>query len=179
MVVAGGPLRFFSSTDLKTWKPEGMQPEITTECPDIFKLEVGDTGTYKWVLNEGGRFYRVGDFKQVDGVWKFVPDNNQLLSMNFGPDAYAAQTYYGTGENGTPDGRRIMIQWMNNWNYAGSVGKITQTFNGQFTLQNELKLVDTDEGIRLTQQPIKEYESLRQAPTTFNNVTISPDHLIL
>ena len=49
-----------------------MQPEITTECPDIFKLEVGNTGTYKWVLSEGGRYYRVGDLKKVDGVWKFV-----------------------------------------------------------------------------------------------------------
>ena len=175
MVVAGGPLRFFSSKDLKTWKAEGNNSSITTECPDLYKLQVGDTGTYKWVLSEGGRYYRVGDFKQVDGVWNFVPDNDEHLAMNFAPDAYAAQTYYGTGENGTPDGRRIMINWMNNWNYAGSIGKITQTFNGQFTLQNEMKLVNTDDGIRLTQQPIKEYESLRQTPTTFDNVTISPN----
>ena len=175
MVVAGGPLRFFSSTDLKTWKAEGMQSEITTECPDMFKLQVEGTDIYKWVLSEGGRQYLVGDFKQVGGIWTFVPDDKQSLSMNFAPDAYAAQTYYGTGENGTPDGRRIMIQWMNNWNYAGSIGKITQTFNGQYTLQNELKLVDTADGIRLTQEPIKEYESLRQAPATFNNVTISPN----
>jgi fructan beta-fructosidase len=175
MVVAGGPLRFFSSTDLKNWKAEGMQSEITTECPDMYKLQVGDTGKYKWVLSEGGRYYRVGDFKIVDGVWKFVPDNNEHLTMNFAPDAYAAQTYYGTGTNGTPDGRRIMIQWMNNWSYAGSIGKITQTFNGQFTLQNEMKLINTADGIRLTQQPIKEYENLRQSPATFNNVTISPN----
>lgn len=175
MVVAGGPLRFFSSTDLKNWKAEGMQPEITTECPDMYKLQVGDTGVYKWVLSEGGRYYRVGDFKKVDDVWKFVPDNDEHLTMNFAPDAYAGQTYYGTGTDGTPDGRRIMIQWMNNWNYAGSIGKITQTFNGQFTLQNEMKLVQTDEGIRLIQQPIKEYENLRQAPITFDNVTISPN----
>jgi len=176
MVAAGGPLRFFSSKDLKTWKAEGNNSSITTECPDIFKLEVGDTGTYKWVLSQGGRYYRVGEFKQVDGVWNFVPDDDQVLPMNFAPDAYAAQTYYGTGENGTPDGRRIMIQWMNNWNYANSIGQITQTFNGQYTLQNELKLVQTTGGaIRLTQEPIKEYESLRQTPTTFNNVTISPN----
>lgn len=175
MVVAGGPLRFFSSTDLKTWKPEGMQPEIQTECPDIYKLEVGDTGTYKWVLSEGGRYYRVGDFKEVDGVWKFVPDSNDHLPMNFAKDAYAAQTYYGTGENGTPDGRRIMINWMNNWDYCNNVAPITKTFNGSFDLQTELKLVTTDAGIRLIQQPIDEYKTLRKSPTIFNNVTISPD----
>ncbi|WP_099716753.1 GH32 C-terminal domain-containing protein, partial [Clostridium sp. LS] len=175
MVTAGGPLRFFSSTDLKNWKPEAMQPDITTECPDFFKLKVEGTDEEKWVLSEGGRYYRVGDFKEVDGVWTFVPDSDDHIPMNFAKDAYAAQTYYGTGENGTPDGRRIMINWMNNWDYCQSIGKITGTFNGQYTLQNELKLVNTADGIRLVQQPIKEYESLRQAPTTFNNVTISPD----
>ena len=48
--------------------------------------------------------------KIVDGVWKFVPDNDERLTMNFAKDSYAAQTYYGTGTDGTPDGRRIMIQ---------------------------------------------------------------------
>ncbi|NSB13432.1 GH32 C-terminal domain-containing protein [Clostridium beijerinckii] len=175
MVVAGGPLRFFSSDNLKDWHPEGMQDEIQTECPDIYKLEVGDTGTYKWVLSEGGRYYRVGDFKEVDGVWKFVTDNDEHLPMNFAKDSYAAQTYYGTNENGTPDGRRIMINWMNNWDYCNNVAPITKTFNGSFDLQTELKLVNTDEGIRLIQQPIDEYKTLRKSPTTFDNVTISPD----
>jgi fructan beta-fructosidase len=175
MVVAGGPLRFFSSDNLKDWQPEGMDSSITTECPDFYKLEVGDTGTYKWVLSEGGRYYRIGDFKEVDGVWKFVPDNDEHLPMNFAKDAYAAQTYYGTDENGTPDGRRIMINWMNNWDYCNNVAPITKTFNGSFDLQTELKLVNTDAGIRLIQQPIDEYKTLRKAPATFDNVTISPD----
>ena len=175
MVVAGGPLRFYSSKDLKTWKPEAMQPEINTECPDIYKLEVGNTGTYKWVLSEGGRYYRIGDIKKVDDVWTFVPDEDEHFPMNFVKDSYAAQTYYGTGENGTPDGRRIMINWMNNWDYCVAIAPITKTFNGQFTLQNELKLVETNDGIRMIQQPIEEYKKLRKSPITFENVTISPD----
>ena len=35
----------------------------------------------------GGRFYKVGDFKQVDGKWKFVADEAYKNSdgvMNFG-----------------------------------------------------------------------------------------------
>ena len=184
MVVAGGPLRFFSSDNLKDWKPEAMQPEIETECPDIYKLEIGDTGQYKWVLSGGGRLYWIGDFREVDGEWTFVPDDinedgflNQQdgIVMNFAKDSYAAQTYYGTGENGTPDGRRIMINWMNNWDYCNNVAQITKTFNGSFNLQHELKLVNTSKGVRMIQQPIDEYETLRKSPITFDNITISPD----
>ena len=172
MVAAGGPLRFFSSDNLKDWKPEAMQPEITTECPDFFKMKVEGTDEEKWVLNQAGRYYRIGDFKQVDGKWTFVPETG-AIPMNFSKDSYAAQTYYGTGENGTPDGRRIMINWMNNWDYCNQVKKITGTFNGSYTLQNELKLVQTDDGIRLTQEPIEEYKSLRQTPTTYDGVISS------
>ncbi len=42
-------------------------------------------------------FYKVGDFKQVDGKWTFVPDaefEQADQSMNFGKDSYAAMTYY-------------------------------------------------------------------------------------
>ncbi|ABR35984.1 GH32 C-terminal domain-containing protein [Clostridium beijerinckii] len=172
MVVAGGPLRFFSSDNLIDWKPEAMQPEITTECPDFFKMKVEGTDQEKWVLNQAGRYYRIGDFKQVGGKWTFVPETG-AIQMNFSKDSYAAQTYYGTGENGTPDGRRIMINWMNNWDYCNQVKKITGTFNGSYTLQNELKLVQTDDGIRLIQEPIEEYKSLRQTPTTYDGVISS------
>ena len=68
-----------------------------------------------------------------------------------------------------------MINWMNNWDYCNAIAPITKTFNGQFTLQTELKLAETADGVRMIQQPIEEYETLRKAPTTFENVTISPD----
>ena len=119
MVVAGGPIRFYSSPDLIHWEPEAMQPEIVTECPDLFKLYIDGTDEYKWVLSEGGRFYRIGDFVEVDGVWTFVTDEdpnnydeyNPLSNgiaryyTNYGADAYAAQTF-----SDAPDGRRILVQ---------------------------------------------------------------------
>ena len=40
--------------------------------------------------------------------------------MNYGPDAYAAQTF-----SDEPNGRRIMINWMNNWEYANNLASIT------------------------------------------------------
>lgn len=175
MVTAGGPLRFFSSENLIDWKAEAMQDNINTECPDFFKLKDEESGEERWVLNGAGRFYMIGDFKLDDeGKYRFYPETKQIV-MNFGKDSYAAQTYYGTAENGTPDGRRIMINWMNNWDYCNSIGKITQTFNGTYTLQNELKLVKNDDGeFRLKQQPINEYKQLRKEPTTFKDITIEP-----
>lgn len=175
MVAAGGPLRFFSSSDLKNWTPEAMQPEIQTECPDIFKLNVEGTNESKWVLSEGGRYYRIGDLKQVNGKLTFVSESDRIPT-NFGKDSYAGQTY-----NNTPDGRRIMINWMNTWdNYCNALSAITDPYNGSFTLQHELKLKKNGDGqIRLVQEPIKEYNSLRLAPTVIENATVSTTGNIL
>ena len=187
MVVAGGPLRFYSSKDLIHWnfesgydnahpqyRPDGVD-SIYTECPDFYKLEVGDTGEYKWVLNGGGRFYMVGDFKYDDkvGGYAFFPEGK--YEPNYGKDSYAAMTYYGAdGENGTPDGRRIMINWMNNWDYCNDIATITDPYNGSFTLQSEVTLEERNGEIIPIQTPIKEYEGLRKNATEINT-TLTPD----
>ncbi len=187
MVVAGGPLRFYSSPDLKTWTyesgynlPQVINGEtvnaIFTECPDFFRLKVEGTNTYKWVMNGCGRYYMIGDFEQIDGKWYFVPDTNEQFVENFAPDAYAAQTYFGWDDEGTPDGRRIMIQWMSNWGYANAIAGLTDPNTGAFTLQHELTLRQTPEGIRMFQNPIKEYETLRiDAQKTVIDAVLTPD----
>ena len=199
MAVAGGPARFYSSPDLKNWSAEAMQPEIVTECPDLFKLEVDDSGITKWVFLEGGRYYRIGEFKILEdgayaGKWGFVTDAdpNNLSDpyhpgiantpgiaryyMNYGGDAYAAQTY-----SDGPDGRRILIQWMNNWSYANrSLRNFTAPFSGQMTLHEELSLTRVGDGsIRLQQTPVKEYEMLRMNAVEFQDVTITPTNNVM
>lgn len=175
MVLAGGPLRFFSSSDLKTWSPEAMQPDIHTECPDLLKINIEGTDEYKWVLSEGGRYYRIGDFKQINGKWTFVSETDSI-SMNFGKDSYAAQTY-----NNTPDGRIIMINWMNTWdNYCNAISAITDPYNGSFNLQHELKLKKSSDGqVRLYQEAVKEYDTLRLKPIVLNNKSVSERNNIL
>lgn len=181
MAVAGGPLRLYSSTDLINWEFESSYAAnqtvddnsisaIYTECPDLFSLTVEGTDTDKWVLSMGGRYYRVGDLKKVGGKIWFIPET-EAISMNFGKDSYAAQTYYGA-----PDGRRIMINWMNTWEYCGAITSITDPYNGFFTLQAELSLCETKSGIRLVQTPIKEYESLRnEKEKTVLTTRVEPD----
>lgn len=171
MVVAGGPLRFFSSTNLIDWNPEGMHPEIITECPDFIKIKVENTNEYKWVLTYSGRFYQVGDFKKVNGKWQFV-NRGEKIEMNFGKDSYAGQSFYNA-----PNDRKIMVNWMNNWDYANDVGNITKSFNGQFTLLSELNLVKNKDKYVLLQNPIDEYKKLRETPILYKNISIYDDKI--
>lgn len=167
MVLAGGPLRIYSSQNLIDWKFESSYAQemtlsgtkiapIVTECPDLFRLPVPGADTCKWVLNGCGRFYLLGALRSVDGRWYFIPDDNRQHEMNFGPDAYAAQTY-----SNAPDGRVIMINWMSNWSYCEKTKNWTGKFNGAMTLQTELFLKDTPDGLRLAQRVIPEMDVLQ------------------
>lgn len=188
LVIAGGPLRIYSSNDLVNWQVESVYGDLHTECPDLYPLAVKgadgtDTGEVLWVLDRGGRKYKIGDFKQgADGKWGFVPlaqyaspnaegmgneDNDGI--MNFGPDSYAAMTYYMAGpdvKNSFTGNKVIEINWMNTWaegfNNAIPGANGNYVFNGTFNLQLELGIKkDADGKYYLTQTPIEQYETLR------------------
>lgn len=185
MVIAGGPLRIYSSDNLLSWKLESAYPNIHTECPDLYPIQT-DSGI-KWVLDRGGRTYKVGDFKPVNGKWTYVPDAayadpNDNGIMNFGKDSYAAMTYYiqdfGTEANPTlPD--IIAINWMNTWDdYCRIVAeKVNQKFNGTFNLNLKMGLKQDDAGNWvLTQTPVDAYESIRDdLIVKVKNALIVPD----
>ena len=38
MVIAGGPLRIYSSDDLVNWQVESVYGDLHTECPDLYPL---------------------------------------------------------------------------------------------------------------------------------------------
>jgi sucrose-6-phosphate hydrolase SacC (GH32 family) len=67
--------------------------------------------------------------------------------VDFGRDNYAGVTF-----NDAPAGKRILVGWMSNWDYAGAVP--TSPWRGQMTLPRELSLVTSPDGIRLAQQPV-------------------------
>jgi sucrose-6-phosphate hydrolase SacC (GH32 family) len=165
LVIAGGPLRIYSSDNLLDWTIESTNTGINTECPDLVRLPVsnGEANEYKWLLSRGGVGYKVGDFKQVSGKWTFVPDSHYASadgSMNYGSDAYATQTY-SVGKFDEPQ-RVIGISWQNF--RVSSIGKDNgnKIFNGQMTVQNEYSLYKDASGKYLLQQtPLTEYESLR------------------
>jgi len=142
------------------------------ECPDLFELPVVGRSERRWVLlvnlNPGsvaggsGCQYFVGDF---DGS-TFTSDleigtstdrslgvDDPLLRsydwFDFGRDCYAVASFADA-----PDGRRIVLGWMNNWDYANQV----PLTGGRsiMTIPRELGLVPLEEGYRLQQRPIHE-----------------------
>ncbi len=159
MVIAGGKLRIFSSTDLIHWEFESIDEELRTECPDLFQMAIdGDQNNKTWLLSFGGRGYRLGDF---DGK-RFTP-TSAYLPMTFGPDFYAGQSW-----SDAPDDRRIMISWLYGWSYES--GPDPKGVKNPFptgeqagsclSLPYELSLVTTDKGVRLKQLPISEADTL-------------------
>jgi fructan beta-fructosidase len=74
--------------------------------------------------------------------------------MDYGKDFYAAVTW-----NDVPDGRRIAIGWMNNWNYAGAIP--TDPWRSAMSVPRELALQTIDGQPRLVQRPVRELRSLR------------------
>ena len=176
MVVAGGPVRFYSSTDLLTWTIESTNRDINTECPDFFCLPVdNDNNNKKWVLSGCGVWYMLGDFKEIDGKFSFVPDTGERIRFNYAPDVYAAQTF-----SDVPDGRRIKVDWMVDVGYVMETGEITDPWNGALTLPYELGLKTVDDKIVLTQKPVKELYALRFDTKSFSDVKVneSSDNLL-
>ena len=74
--------------------------------------------------------------------------------VDYGKDFYAAVTW-----NDAPDGRRIAIGWMNNWNYAGAIP--TDPWRSAMSVPRELALQIVDGQAQLVQRPVRELRSLR------------------
>ena len=189
LIVAGGPVRFYSSDDLIHWKGEsylnepGTENHVNTECPDLYPVKADD-GTVKWILSRGGSYYKVGQFEKVGstnvegGEYAFVQDEGTSdYTMNFGRDAYAAMTYFNQGTDFGTSGNvncpeLVAMNWMNTWDYNKLVQNTgNYTFNGTYNLPVELGLTKASDGTyRLTQDPAKNLDTLRD---TANKVDVS------
>ncbi|MHC6222729.1 GH32 C-terminal domain-containing protein [Arthrobacter sp. MMS24-S77] len=183
VVAAGDNIRFHTSTDLVHWSYTssfGYGSWVrggVWECPDFFSMPVeGQPGVSRWVLywSTGAVRTTNGSSAQyVTGTWNgtsFTPDTSasQVLQTDHGRDYYAAMSFFGA-----PDGRRIMIGWVSNWDYAFS--SPTGRWNGQLSIPRELTLKDIPgAGLRLAQAPVVEEESLRTSSWEASNVTVTP-----
>ena len=161
----------YSSKDLIRWEfmsefgPAGAVGGVW-ECPDLFELPVdGDVANSKWVLvinlNPGGPAggsgaqYFVGQFDGKRFRTDAATAAEAVRWLDHGPDFYAAVTW-----NGVPDGRRVLIGWMNNWQYANKVP--TTRWRSAQSLPRELALGRIDGQVRLVQRPVRGLERLRR-----------------
>ena len=130
ILAAGQHMEIYTSDNLKDWKLESSFGETygnhggVWECPDLMKMKVRGTNKEKWMLicniNPGGPFggsatqYFIGDF---DGR-KFTCESKPEVTkwMDYGKDHYATVTF-----DNAPEGRRVAIAWMSNWQYANQV----------------------------------------------------------
>mgnify|MGYP003375745469 CR=1 FL=1 len=161
----------YASDDLREWEllsefrdPTAAAP--TWECPDLFPL-LDARRAAVWVLilsvnpealtgGSGTRYY-LGDF---DGV-TFTPsaDPGAQGWLDQGRDYYAAVSFFDA-----PDDRRVMIGWMNNWEYANALP--SQPWAMQMAWPRELSIAGSvSRGIRrLIQTPAP----LPTGPETFS-----------
>ncbi|MDE7396993.1 MAG: glycoside hydrolase family 32 protein [Muribaculum sp.] len=154
---------FYESPDLKQWTwlsdfgPMGDN-EKSWECPDLFQVEVEETGERKWVLlvsvNWAREQYFVGDF---DGV-QFIPDKpySEPLYVDEGLDYYASRVFQDFDD---AQGDVFTLGWVNTWDYAQQAP--SQWGKGLWSLPRKYTLYSTADGLKLRQTPVKALETLR------------------
>lgn len=137
------------------------------ECPDFFELD------HKQVLlvspqdmlpkdfeyhNGNGTLCLIGSYDEKTGDFQEEYDQ----AIDYGIDFYAPQTIL------TPDGRRVMIGWMQNWDTCSQHSPDRPWF-GQMSLPRELSVKNG----RLIQKPVRELESMHANKVEYQNVSFT------
>jgi len=168
-----GQILLFESPDAFHWKfnrvlcsNHGRYGKMW-ECPDFFELDgkqvllvsPQDMLPQSFEYHNGnGTVCIIGTYG-ADGK-TFVEERNQAI--DYGIDFYAPQTLL------APDGRRIMIGWLQNWD-ACNPSMIQTAWFGQMSLPRELSIKNG----RLYQKPIRELEALRRNEVHYNDITFT------
>lgn len=145
----------FSSHDLTHWKFESVIAKdkqgnlgAVWECPDFFKLDgeqflivspqdMCESDTFH---NGNNAIYLTGTYDNKTHIF----DYQQARAIDDGIDFYAPQTLE------APDGRRIMVAWMQSWDNI--IKPVHQKWANMMTLPRELSMKDG----HLIQQPVRE-----------------------
>jgi fructan beta-fructosidase len=153
----GQSVGVYKSHNLLNWKycsefgeNEGHHSQGPWECPDLFPL-TSESGVTKWVMVVGvGPHETDSDYGQTPCTQYFIGDfdgevftnsntPNSVLWLDNGCDYYATQSYFNA-----PNGVRVGLSWMSNWNYARNTD--TNNFRGIMTLPREFQLVENAPG---------------------------------
>lgn len=166
-----GAILLFHSKEGFSWKFDRVLDRSYNEygkmweCPDFFPLD----GKHVLIVSPqdmtplGLEFHNGNNTMALIG--SFDPKTHQfqrqqVQAIDYGLDFYAPQTTQ------APDGRRIMIGWMQNWDTCAPPAGAK--YFGQMTLPRELSIRDG----RLIQTPIRELEQLHGHRVAYSDVQI-------
>ena len=170
-----GSILLYESTDALHWSFASVLASCHNqfgrmwECPDFFALDGKHVllTSPQDMTSMGLEFHPGNSTLCILGAYDeqaqhLLRDNIQAI--DYGTDFYATQSLL------TPDGRRVMIAWMQSWESSGC--KVTGLpFFGQMTLPRELHVRDG----RLIQNPVRELEQYRAVKVSYQNVMISDE----
>lgn len=165
-----GQLLVYRSPDAMSWKLDTVLDRCHNaygtmwECPDTFRLDGKDV-----ILTSPMEMDAEGlEFHNGHGtlciIGHYHPETKRMerefvQAVEYGLDFYAMQTMQ------APDGRRIMIAWLQNWG-TNTQPPASQRWQGQMTLPRELSIRNG----KLIQVPIRELEALRRDRVTQQRV---------
>ena len=168
-----GVLLLYDSDDGFQWHFVSILAEndgrfgLMWECPDFFQLNDKSVlfVSPQDMLPAGSEYHNgngtVCQIGMFDGETnQFIPECDQ--AVDYGIDFYAPQTIL------TPDNRRVMIAWMQNWDTCKMSDCEEHLWCGQMTLPRELSIRHG----RLYQQPIRELAQYRSQPVEYRNVEV-------
>jgi levanase/fructan beta-fructosidase len=154
------------SEDLFHWK-EGQVIEIkgSAECPDLFCLPLdNDQNQMKWIIWGSPDNYIVGTMngRQFNAETDTIRGPSYMTVSAYKGFArvtgsYAAQTYFGV-----PNGRVIQQSWIQTKNYDAPFSSCT-------SLPNDLRLISTSYGPRLSVLPSEEVKMMYENGFSFKN----------
>lgn len=158
--------RFFRADDLLHWSfLQDIRLDHAAECPDLFRLPIeGQPGVFRWILWGSPDCYIVGQFQDgffradasaVEGPVHQLLHPYRILAQS--PGGYAAQTF-----TSLPEDRVVQLAWIRSTPQTGS-------FAGCMSVPNEMRLVPTPEGLRLSRLPIKELHTMSEQHFAFTN----------
>ena len=143
------------------------------KCPDFFELD----GKYVLLTSPQDMIPEGMEYHNGNGTLCIIGDldsethtlkEQSYQSVDYGIDCYAMQTLL------APDGRRIMIAWMQNWDTLAYRRNESKWF-AQMSLPRELSVKNG----RLYQVPVRELDSMRANKVEYRDVVIKDTRITL
>ena len=170
---SSGEILFFESKDLENWTYRGIAAKSKNadegfmwECPNFAEVDGKDIFILSPMITVNGKeahkvVYAVGKMDYEAGKLSY----GNFDSLDYGFDFYAPQVMQ------APDGRCIMVGWMDSWDIPIVEKTSGDGWACQMTVPRELHLKDG----KIISTPVKELEKLRKNEKTYSNLNLDKE----